>query len=81
MIRLTIDGQEVTVPEGTMIVDAAARLGIDVPVYCYHQALGPLGACRMCLVQVEKMPKLVTGCTTRCGHDSRASTGHEPVYG
>ncbi|POB11960.1 2Fe-2S iron-sulfur cluster-binding protein [Sulfobacillus sp. hq2] len=64
MIRLTIDGQEVTVPEGTMIVDAAARLGIDVPVYCYHQALGPLGACRMCLVQVEKMPKLVTGCTT-----------------
>lgn len=64
MIRLTIDGQEVTVPEGTMIVDAAARLGVDVPVYCYHQALGPLGACRMCLVQVEKMPKLVTGCTT-----------------
>ncbi|SMC05285.1 NADH-quinone oxidoreductase subunit G [Sulfobacillus thermosulfidooxidans DSM 9293] len=64
MIRLTIDGQEVTVPEGTMIVDAAAKLGIDVPIYCYHQALGPLGACRMCLVQVEKMPKLVTGCTT-----------------
>lgn len=64
MIRLTIDGREVTVPEGTMIVDAAAQLGIEVPIYCYHQALGPLGACRMCLVQVEKMPKLVTGCTT-----------------
>lgn len=64
MIRLTIDGQEITVPEGTMIVDAAARLGIEVPVYCYHPALGPLGACRMCLVQVEKMPKLATGCTT-----------------
>lgn len=64
MIRLTIDGQEITVPAGTMIVDAAAKLGIDVPIYCYHQALGPLGACRMCLVQVEKMPKLATGCTT-----------------
>ena len=64
MIRLTIDDREITVPEGTMIVDAAAQLGIDVPIYCYHQALGPLGACRICLVQVEKMPKLVTGCTT-----------------
>lgn len=64
MIRLTIDGQEVTVPEGTMIADAAARLGIEIPVYCYHEALGPLGACRMCLVQVEKMPKLATACTT-----------------
>lgn len=47
-----------------MIVDAAAKIGIEVPIYCYHPALGPLGACRMCLVQVEKMPKLVTGCTT-----------------
>ncbi len=47
-----------------MIADAAAKLGIDVPVYCYHEALGPLGACRMCLVQVEKMPKLATACTT-----------------
>lgn len=64
MIRLTIDGQEITVPEGTMIVDAAAKLGVDVPIYCYHQALGPLGACRMCLVEVEKMPKLATACTT-----------------
>ncbi|MCY0897559.1 MAG: 2Fe-2S iron-sulfur cluster-binding protein [Firmicutes bacterium] len=64
MIRLTIDGQEIEVREGTMIADAAARLGIDIPVYCYHEALGPLGACRMCLVQVEKMPKLATACTT-----------------
>lgn len=64
MIRLTIDDREITVPEGTMVVDAAQELGIDVPIYCYHQALGPLGACRICLVQVEKMPKLVTACTT-----------------
>ncbi|NMP22676.1 2Fe-2S iron-sulfur cluster-binding protein [Sulfobacillus harzensis] len=64
MIRLTIDDQEISVPEGTLIADAAAKLGIDIPVYCYHEALGPLGACRMCLVQVEKMPKLATACTT-----------------
>ncbi len=47
-----------------MVADAAAKLGIEVPVYCYHEALGPLGACRMCLVQIEKMPKLATACTT-----------------
>lgn len=64
MIRLTIDDQEVSVPQGMMIADAAARLGIEIPVYCYHEALGPLGACRMCLVQVEKMPKLAAACTT-----------------
>lgn len=64
MIRLTIDGQGVVVPAGTMIADAAEKLGIDIPVYCYHEALGPLGACRMCFVQVEKMPKLATACTT-----------------
>lgn len=64
MIRLTIDGREVTVPEGTLVVDAASRVGIDIPVYCYHGALGSLGACRICLVEIEKMPKLATACTT-----------------
>jgi NADH-quinone oxidoreductase subunit G len=64
MIRLTIDGQDITVPEGTLVVEAAKRLGIEVPVYCYHEALGPLGACRICLVEIEKMPKLATACTT-----------------
>jgi NADH-quinone oxidoreductase subunit G len=64
MIRLTIDGREVTVPEGTLVVDAATEAGIEVPVYCYHQALGSLGACRICLVEIEKMPKLATACTT-----------------
>ncbi len=64
MIRLTIDDREVTVPEGTMVADAAAKLGIEIPVYCYHEALGPLGACRICLVAVDKAPKLMTACTT-----------------
>lgn len=65
MVRLTIDGQEVVVPEGTTVVDAAAQIGIEIPIYCYHQALGSLGACRICLVEIEKMPKLQTACTTR----------------
>ena len=65
MIQLTIDGREISVPEGTLVVDAAAKLGIDVPVYCYHESLGSLGACRICLVEIEKMPKLATACTTR----------------
>ncbi len=79
MIRLTIDDQEITVPEGTMIADAAAKLGIDVPVYCYHEALGPLGACRMCLVQVEKMPKLATACTTAVGEGMVVHTKNPAV--
>jgi NADH-quinone oxidoreductase subunit G len=79
MIRLTIDGQEITVPEGMMIADAAARLGIEVPVYCYHEALGPLGACRMCLVQVEKMPKLATACTTAVAEGMVVHTGGAAV--
>lgn len=79
MIRLTIDDQEISVPEGTMIADAAAKLGIDVPVYCYHEALGPLGACRMCLVQVEKMPKLATACTTAVAEGMVVHTGGAAV--
>lgn len=63
MIRLTIDGHEISVPPGTLIADAAKQLDRNIPVYCYHEALGSLGACRMCLVAVEKMPKLVTACT------------------
>lgn len=64
MIQLTIDGREVSVPEGTLVVDAATQVGVDIPIYCYHQSLGSLGACRICLVEIEKMPKLQTACTT-----------------
>lgn len=79
MIQLTIDGQPISVPEGTLIADAAAKLGIDVPVYCYHEALGPLGACRMCLVKVEKMPKLATACTTAVSEGMVVHTSGEAV--
>jgi NADH-quinone oxidoreductase chain G len=64
LVNLTIDGQPVSVPKGSVIWAAAQRLGIEVPIYCYHPKMDPLGACRMCFVEVEKMPKLATACTT-----------------
>lgn len=54
MVNLTIDGQKVSVPEGTLIVDAAKRIGIDVPVFCYHPKMEPVGMCRMCLVDIGR---------------------------
>ncbi|PIQ95690.1 MAG: NADH-quinone oxidoreductase, subunit G [Nitrospinae bacterium CG11_big_fil_rev_8_21_14_0_20_56_8] len=68
-IKLTIDGQAVSAPKGTMVVDAAKKVGIEIPVFCYHEKLGPFGCCRMCLVEVEKMPKLVTACTQAVAPD------------
>ena len=53
-VSLTIDGQTVTVPEGTLIVDAAKKIGIDIPVFCYHPKMEPVGMCRMCLVDIGR---------------------------
>ena len=53
-VHLTIDGRPVTAPEGMLIVDAAKRAGIDIPVFCYHPKLAPVGMCRMCLVEIGR---------------------------
>lgn len=63
-VRLTIDGIPVTVPKGTLVIEAARRVGVMVPHFCYHPKLKPDANCRMCLVEVEKMPKLQTSCST-----------------
>jgi len=63
MIRLTIDGQSVTVPKGTTVYHACNTLGIDIPIFCYLDRLPPFGACRVCLVEVENMAKPQTSCT------------------
>src|ERR1700757_3169020 len=63
-IKLTIDGKEVTAPKGQTVIQAAAVIGIDIPHYCYHPKLSIAGNCRMCLVEVEKMPKLQIACNT-----------------
>ncbi len=65
IIQLTIDGREVRAPEGMMLVDAAKQGNIEIPYFCYEPALGaPVGACRMCLVEIEGIPKLQTSCST-----------------
>jgi NADH dehydrogenase/NADH:ubiquinone oxidoreductase subunit G len=64
LVSLTIDERTVEVPKGTGLVEAAQMAGIEIPVFCYEPRLGPpVGACRMCLVEVEGMPKLQAGCT------------------
>jgi NADH-quinone oxidoreductase subunit G len=64
-ITFEIDGREVRAPEGAMLVDAAKHGDVEIPTFCYEPKLGhPVGACRMCLVEVEGIPKLQTGCST-----------------
>ena len=65
IITFTIDGREVQAPENAMLVDAAKHGDVEIPVFCYEPKLGqPVGACRMCLVEIEGIPKLQTGCST-----------------
>jgi NADH-quinone oxidoreductase subunit G len=65
IITLTIDGREVEAVEGTMLVDAAQQGDVEIPFFCYEPKLGePVGACRMCLVEIEGIPKLQTSCST-----------------
>src|SRR4051795_220420 len=64
-VTFEIDGREVSAPEGAMLVDAAKYGDVEIPVFCYEPKLGqPVGACRMCLVEIEGIPKLQTGCST-----------------
>src|SRR3954469_12385992 len=64
-VTFEIDGQEVSAPEGSMLVDGAKYGDVEIPVFCYEPKLGaPVGACRMCLVEIEGIPKLQTACST-----------------
>ncbi len=64
LVRVRVDEREVHVPKGTGLIETALAAGIEIPVFCYEPRLGaPVGACRMCLVEVEGMPKLQAGCT------------------
>ena len=78
-VTLTIDGKSVTVPKGTKVVDAAKQVDVDIPVFCYHEKIGSLGCCRMCLVEVEKMPKLMTACTMDVASDMVVNTVGDKV--
>jgi NADH-quinone oxidoreductase subunit G len=64
-VTLTIDGQKIQSPKGTMLIEAAKTAGILIPHYCYHGGLPVVGSCRMCLVEIEKTPKLQPSCATQ----------------
>src|SRR4051794_36661940 len=65
MVTFEVDGREVSAPEGMMLVDAAKNGDVEIPYFCYEPRLGqPVGACRMCLVEIEGIPKLQTSCST-----------------
>ncbi len=65
-VSVTIDGFEIAVPKGTLVIRAAELLGIQIPRFCDHPLLAPIGACRQCLVQIEGQPKPPASCTTTC---------------
>jgi NADH-quinone oxidoreductase subunit G len=74
LVTFTIDGQEISVPKGTLIIRAAEQLGTIVPRFCDHPLLDPVGACRQCIVEVEGMPKPMMACTTTVMPDKAIKT-------
>ncbi|HEU5375591.1 MAG TPA: NADH-quinone oxidoreductase subunit NuoG [Ktedonobacteraceae bacterium] len=80
LVHLTIDDVPVAVPPGTLVWAAAQQAGIEIPIYCYHPKMPPLGACRMCFVEIEKMPKPPqTACTTPVSEGMVVHTKTEKV--
>jgi NADH-quinone oxidoreductase subunit G len=63
-VTFTVDGKKLTAPAGTLLIDACRMAGIEIPAFCYYPGLSLQAACRMCVVRIEKMPKLQTACTT-----------------
>jgi NADH-quinone oxidoreductase subunit G len=78
-VTLTIDGRQVTVEKGRTVLQAAIESGIKIPYYCYHPSLGIDGSCRVCIVKIEKMPKLQTSCSTPVADGMVVSTGTPDV--
>jgi NADH-quinone oxidoreductase subunit G len=79
-VNITVDGKKVTAPAGTLLIEACKSAGIEVPAFCYYPNLSPQGACRMCLVKVEKMPKLQTACTTYVSEGMAVSTDTPEIH-
>jgi NADH-quinone oxidoreductase subunit G len=76
MVNLVIDGTEISVPKGTLVIRAAELIGIQIPRFCDHPLLDPVGACRQCLVEVEGQRKPMASCTTTCTPDMVVRTQH-----
>src|ERR1700685_266873 len=80
LIHLTIDGKAVTAAPGTLVINAAKQVGIEVPSFCYYDGLSLQAACRMCLVEVEKTPKLQVGCTLPVAEGMEVHTDSPQVH-
>ncbi len=78
-VCLTIDGREVTVPEGTTILEAAKSVGIDIPNLCYDSRLDPAGTCRLCVVQIEGRPGLTISCNTLAAEGIKVCTENDEI--
>jgi NADH-quinone oxidoreductase subunit G len=78
-VNLTVDGKKIMAPAGTLLIEACKSVGIEVPSFCYYPNLSLQGACRMCLVKVEKMPKLQTACTTVVSEGMIVATDSDEV--
>src|SRR5512143_3643598 len=79
MPTITIDGRKLEFTAGQTIIQVAHAAGIEIPHYCYHPGLSIAGNCRMCLVEIEKMPKLQIACNTRAGEGMVVRTQVERV--
>ena len=79
MVSISIDGVPVSVPKGTLLVEAAKTIRQQIPIYCYHTKLGPAGLCRICLVEIEGMPKLQIACNTAATDGMVVRTSGERV--
>jgi NADH-quinone oxidoreductase subunit G len=79
LVKLTINDKQIEAPAGTLVIEAAKRNGIEIPSFCYYEGLTLQAACRMCLVEVEKAPKLMVACTLPVAEGMVVRTESEPV--
>jgi NADH-quinone oxidoreductase subunit G len=80
LVNLTVDGKKLTAPLGTLLIEVCKSAGIEIPAFCYYPNLSLQGACRMCLVKVERVPKLQTACTTVIGEGMIVTTDSPEIH-
>jgi NADH-quinone oxidoreductase subunit G len=80
LVNLTVDGKPISAPAGTLLIEACKSAGVEIPSFCYYPNLSVQGACRMCLVKIEKMPKLQTSCTTVVGEGMIVTTENDEIH-
>src|SRR5215468_7362654 len=78
-VTITVDGKSISAPAGTLLIEACKAVGIEVPSFCYYPGLSLQAACRMCLVRIEKMPKLQTACTVQITDGMVVTTNSDEV--